>query len=179
MDASGIKETIIQAIPNLSLRLQAANSVERFDMSLHQVTYHTLRPQQVVLAGRIGAKHVTKSRVNVWFVDGNPEIAEIVEMLHHDLCDFWITINEPNVYTALGYVLGSYPPGQHDLARAQRVIRNLVQAHVEAFYAIRDLQPEAQIGYCLDYRLFDPARVHSPLDRGLAWLHQTFFVWAT
>src|SRR6266849_11209862 len=83
MDASGIKETIIQAIPNLSLRLQAANSVERFDMSLHQVTYHTLRPQQVVLAGRIGAKHVTKSRVNVWFVDGNPEIAEIVEMLHY------------------------------------------------------------------------------------------------
>ncbi len=105
-------------------------------------------------------------------------VTHVVQHLH-DLCDFWITINEPNVYTALGYVLGSYPPGQHDLARAQRVIRNLVQAHVEAFYAIRGLQPGASIGYCLDYRLFDPARVHSPLDRGLAWLHQTFFVWNT
>src|SRR5712692_424826 len=83
MCVSGIKETIIQAVPDLSPRLQVANSVERFDMSLHQVAYHTLRPRQVVLAGRIGAKHVTKSRVNVWFVDGNPEIAEIVEMLHH------------------------------------------------------------------------------------------------
>ncbi|HEU0001166.1 MAG TPA: family 1 glycosylhydrolase [Ktedonobacteraceae bacterium] len=97
----------------------------------------------------------------------------------HDLCDFWITINEPNVYTALGYILGSYPPGQHNLMRAQRVIRNLLQAHVEAFYAIRALQPEASIGYCLDYRLFDPARAHSPFDRSLASLHQKFFVWNT
>jgi beta-glucosidase len=97
----------------------------------------------------------------------------------HDLCDFWLTINEPNVYVALGYVLGSYPPGKHDLTCAKRVLRHLLQAHVEAFYAIRRLQPQAQIGYCLEYRLFDPARAHSPLDRGLAWLHETFFVWAT
>src|SRR5205085_9183746 len=87
--------------------------------------------------------------------------------------------NEPNVYTALGYVLGSYPPGKHDLLWAPRVIHNLVQAHVEAFYAVRRLQPQAQIGYCLDYRLFDPARAHAALDRGLAGLHQTFFVWNT
>ena len=105
-------------------------------------------------------------------------VAHAVQNLH-DLCDFWITVNEPNVYTALGYVLGSYPPGKHDLACAKRVIRNMLQAHVEAFYAIRRLQPEAQIGYCLDYRLFDPAHTHSPLDRGLAWLHETFFVWST
>jgi beta-glucosidase len=96
-----------------------------------------------------------------------------------DLCDFWMTINEPNVYTALGYVLGSYPPGKQDLTCAKRVIRNLLRAHVEAFYTIRRLQPEAQIGYCLDYRHFDPARALSPLDQGLAWLHETFFVWST
>ena len=105
-------------------------------------------------------------------------VTHVVQRLH-DLCDFWITINEPNVYTALGYVLGSYPPGKHDLGWARRVIRNLVQAHVEAFYAIRRLQPRASIGYCLDYRLFDPGHARSPLDRGLAWLHQTFFVWNT
>lgn len=105
-------------------------------------------------------------------------VTHVVENLH-DFCDFWITINEPNVYVAQGYVLGTYPPGKHDLACAKRVIRNLLQAHVEAFYAIRNLQREAQIGYCLDYRLFDPARAHSPLDRGLAGLYETFFSWAT
>src|SRR5947209_13550151 len=50
-------------------------------------------------------------------------VTHVVQNLH-DLCDFWITINEPNVYTALGYVLGSYPPGKHNLLWAQRVIRN-------------------------------------------------------
>jgi beta-glucosidase len=95
-----------------------------------------------------------------------------------DLCDFWITINEPNVYVALGYVSGTYPPGKRDLASARRVLRNLMQAHVAAFYAILQVQPEAQIGYCLEYRLFDPARAMSPLDSGLAWLHETYFSWA-
>lgn len=104
-------------------------------------------------------------------------VTRAVEHLR-DLCDFWITINEPNVYVSMGYVLGIYPPGKHDLLTAKRVLRNLVQAHVEAFYAIRRLQPQAQIGYCLDYRLFDPARHLSPLDRGLARLHETYFVWA-
>jgi beta-glucosidase len=105
-------------------------------------------------------------------------VTRAIESLR-DLCDFWITINEPNVYTSMGYVLGIYPPGKHNLRMAGCVLRNLAQAHVEAFYAIRRLQPQAQIGYCLDYRLFDPAHPRSPLDRGLARLHETYFVWAT
>lgn len=101
-------------------------------------------------------------------------VMHAVEQLR-DLCDFWITINEPNVYIALGYVLGTYPPGKQSLVGAQRALRNMMQAHVEAFYAIRRLQPEARIGYCQEYRLFDPARAFSPPDRVLAWLHERFF----
>src|SRR5262245_61823681 len=29
-----------------------------------------------------------------------------------DLCDFWCTINEPNVYALIGYVVGYFPPGR-------------------------------------------------------------------
>src|SRR5205085_5081306 len=53
-----------------------------------------------------------------------------------DLCDFWVTINEPNVYATQGYVIGSYPPGEHDIIGALYVLRNLLQAHVQDFYAI-------------------------------------------
>ena len=95
-----------------------------------------------------------------------------------DLCDFWLTINEPNVYATQGYVIGSSPPGEQDIIRAFHVLRNLVQAHVQAFYAIRRLQPEGQIGYCLHYRLFDPANRLSPLDSSAAGLQDTFFNWA-
>ena len=94
------------------------------------------------------------------------------------LCDFWVTINEPNVYVSEGYVVGAYPPGKSDLRSARRVLLNLMQAHVETFYAIRRLQPEAQIGYCQDYRLFDPAHSFSPLDRALSWLYETGFTWS-
>lgn len=92
-----------------------------------------------------------------------------------DLCDFWVTINEPNVYAAEGYVLGVYPPGERDTKRGLHVLRNLLQAHVEAFYTIRRLQPQAQIGYCLHYRLFDPALVISPFDRGVAAMQDVTF----
>ena len=95
-----------------------------------------------------------------------------------DLCDFWITINEPNIYAIQGYLLGAYPPGEQHLLRALHVLRNLLQAHVESFYAIRHIQPEGQIGLCLHYRLFDPANRLSLLDQAAAGLQNTFFNWA-
>ncbi|HYB00157.1 MAG TPA: family 1 glycosylhydrolase [Ktedonobacteraceae bacterium] len=94
-----------------------------------------------------------------------------------DVCNFWITINEPNIYAVMGYLLGSFPPGEHDIKRTVLVLRNLLQAHVEAFYTIRDVQPVAEIGCCLHYRLFDPANERSPLDRSTAHLQDTFFNW--
>ena len=104
-------------------------------------------------------------------------VTHVVQALR-DLCDFWITINEPNIYAIQGYLLGVYPPGEQNLLRALHVLRNLLQAHVEAFYAIRHLQPEAQIGLCLHYRLFDPANRLSLFDQTVANLQSTFFNWA-
>jgi len=157
-----------------------SGAIDRYRTMLADLRRRGLKPM-------VTLHHFTEP---LWFADrdgfaNEDNIRFFVRYVTHavqnlqDLCDFWITINEPNVYTALGYVLGSYPPGKHDLGWARRVIRNLLQGHVEAFYAIRRLQPQASIGYCLDYRLFDPGHAHAPLDRSLAWLHQEFFVWNT
>lgn len=104
-------------------------------------------------------------------------VAYVVAALQ-DLCDFWITINEPNVYAVQGYELGTFPPGERYIARTFQVLHNLLQAHVAAFYTIRRLQPGAQIGYCLHYRLFDPANPLSPLDRAVAKAQDTYFNWS-
>jgi beta-glucosidase len=124
----------------------------------------------------------------LWFVDrdgfANPAnlryflryVEYVVENLR-DLCDFWITINEPNIYAVEGYALGAFPPGEQQIMRAFHVLRNLLQAHVEAFYVIRRIQPQAQIGYCLHYRLFDPAFPFSPFDRWAASAQGMFFNW--
>jgi beta-glucosidase len=91
----------------------------------------------------------------------------------------FVTINEPNVYAVEGYLRGVNPPGERDLWQAVLVLRNLIQAHVEAFYAIRSLQPQARIGYCPHYRLFDPAQPFSVLDQCVAHLQETYFDWGT
>lgn len=95
-----------------------------------------------------------------------------------DLCDFWLTINEPNIYAIMGYQQGHFPPGEQSLPLAIQVMRNLMYAHVQAFYAIRRLQPQAQIGYCLHYHLFDAASGFSPLDSAVAGIQENGFVWA-
>jgi beta-glucosidase len=94
-----------------------------------------------------------------------------------DLCDFWVTLNEPNVYAVQGYQMGEFPPGERDLLRALRVLHTLMRAHVEAFYAIRLHQPQARIGYCLHYRLLDPAFFLSPLDHAVAGVQDSYFNW--
>jgi beta-glucosidase len=103
-------------------------------------------------------------------------IQHVIEALH-DVCTFWVTINEPNVYAFQGYLFGAFPPGQQDLKQALLVLRNMMQAHVEAFYVIRSKQPESLIGYCLHYRLFDPANPLSFLDRSIAGVQERIFNW--
>lgn len=156
-----------------------ATAIERYRAMLKELHARHMKPV-------VTLHHFTEP---LWFVDrgGFAEadnirffiryVAYVVVALQ-DLCDFWVTINEPNIYAVQGYLLGIFPPGEQSLSATFRVLRNLMQAHVEAFYTIRSLQPTSEIGYCLHYRLFDPASPLSPLDRIAAGLQERFFNWS-
>src|SRR5579859_627917 len=77
----GIEEPVIQAGANLRLGLQAAYRIERFDMRLCQVAQHAPRHAQIALARRIDTQHVAHRSIDVWFVNGNPEIAQVAQAL--------------------------------------------------------------------------------------------------
>lgn len=87
-----------------------------------------------------------------------------------DLCTFYSTLNEPNVYATHGYLYGAWPPfkrlrigwkkigkedGTSEKTRAKsrfrhlfsysRVERNLVKAHIEAYRVIKAVSPAAQV----------------------------------
>jgi beta-glucosidase len=79
----------------------------------------------------------------------------------------WTPINEPNVYTALGYLQGFFPPGKTDPAAAFAVLRNMLRGHAAAYSAIHEVQREARVGTAIHYRGFLPARPSFPPD---AWL---------
>ena len=50
--------------------------------------------------------------------------------------DLWITINEPNVQSSVGYLAGIWPPGVSDAERMVEVQRQQVRAHAKAYDAI-------------------------------------------
>ena len=83
-----------------------------------------------------------------------------------DLCRYWVTFNEPNVYASLGYVLGEFPPGHIGEVRAAfRVINSMARIHALVYRSIRELQPDAKVGWAHNYIGFVPANSASLLDR--------------
>ena len=85
-----------------------------------------------------------------------------------DLCDFWVTINEPFVYAFSGYSDGTWTPGKKDFFMAFRVLANMVRGHAAAYHAIHRAQPHARVGIAHHLRRFVPANPTSRLDRWAA-----------
>ena len=86
-----------------------------------------------------------------------------------DLCNFWITLNEPNVYMVLSYVWNARPPGAGSLPQGLRVARNMLFAHYRAYAAIHRLQKDAQVSLAHQWRTLAPANPRSSLDRFATW----------
>lgn len=105
----------------------------------------------------------------------NPQIVVIFERYVrkvvnalHDLVGLWVTINEPNVYSFLAYLEGSFPPGMKDLKSLPLVIKHMVLAHAAAYHAIHEIQPDSLVGLAHHYHGFRPANSRNSLDRWLA-----------
>jgi beta-glucosidase len=74
-----------------------------------------------------------------------------------DLCQLWCTINEPNVYATLSYLVGIFPPGRTRLMEAVRVVVTMLRGHAAAVAAIRAVNPSLSVGLVHQLRIFEPA----------------------
>ncbi|CAM9543351.1 unnamed protein product [Chrysoparadoxa australica] len=87
---------------------------------------------------------------------------------------YWCTLNEPEVCTANGYVIGVFPPGKLGaLQQAGEVVRNLLRAHVAVYFAIKEkaasAQQESHVGIVKDLFQFHPNKWYNLLEHFLAW----------
>lgn len=82
-----------------------------------------------------------------------------------DLCQNWLTINEPLVYVNHSYIEGLFPPAQHNPLLALRVYRNLLLGHGVAYHTIHAIQPDAQVGNASAVRGFRGLRPEHTGDR--------------
>jgi beta-glucosidase len=91
-----------------------------------------------------------------------------------EYCTLWCTLNEPNGYALNGYAnsIAGFPPGKKSLKLAMQVLANMVRGHAAAYHAIHKIQPEARVGFALNYRSFVPYHAWSPLDR---WVTNNLF----
>ncbi len=73
-----------------------------------------------------------------------------------DLVKLWCTINEPNVYAAMGYLLGKHAPGVKNPRRCFQVLSHQLQAHAAAYRVIKALDGSAQVGLVMNMITFEP-----------------------
>lgn len=77
----------------------------------------------------------------------------------------WCTINEPTVLGACGYILGLHPPAQVcKVYTAGLVLKNLLQAHVQVYHALKQMPhgQDAQIGLVHQMLIFEPYKHEMP-----------------
>jgi beta-glucosidase len=70
---------------------------------------------------------------------------------------FWITLNEPAVFTYLGYGMGIHAPGKRDFPLAVKATYSALLAHGLAVEAFRSLGIKGQIGITLNLTPMHPA----------------------
>ena len=89
----------------------------------------------------------------------------IAEQLGDEI-DLWNTINEPEVYTYMSALRGVWPPFSRNPLRAYIVFNNMAKAHNAAYFAIKTVKPNAQIGMAKN-------NVYNEAFRPKSWLDQT------
>jgi beta-glucosidase len=109
-------------------------------------------------------------------VDQFAKFAEAAALELGDLVDYWLTLNEPLVYTYNGYVSGSWPPGREkDYGGAWLAIRNMLDGHARAYHLIKKHQPASPVSFTIHWRPFQPRNPLSPLDRMTAYFRNEVF----
>ena len=70
--------------------------------------------------------------------------------------DFWITINEPLIYSSMSYYKGIWPPKKKSFSKTVKVIRNLARAHRKAYSIIHQFNEEAEVSVAKNNIFFEP-----------------------
>lgn len=72
-------------------------------------------------------------------------VAKVVETLGSEV-KFWVTLNEPQVYTSNSFFVGVWPPQEKNLWTCVRVMKHLVRAHKLAYATIKNANADHQVG---------------------------------
>lgn len=75
-------------------------------------------------------------------------VNKIVDEFGDDF-EYLITLNEPNVYAGIGYLVGIFPPNRKNPIKTYQVYRNLAVAHIKAFEIIKSNKSHINVGVAM------------------------------
>lgn len=82
-------------------------------------------------------------------------VKKIVSEFSDDV-KFWITLNEPAIYSSLGAIKGTQPPGSKSIFKAAKIKTNLINAHKLAYNVIHSISNSALVGVGNSANFFIP-----------------------
>jgi beta-glucosidase len=86
------------------------------------------------------------------------DYAEGVTRALGDRVSDWMVFNEPNVFTACGYLMGIHAPGRRSLPDFLRAVHTVNRAHGLAFRAMKAVRGDLRIGTAFSFTDCQPAR---------------------
>ncbi len=124
------------------------------------------------------------ARQGGWASPKTPElfaryVEKVTEALGSDV-HYWMTLNEPGVYTYKSYLTGEWPPGVKSSDEGFKVFKNLLLGHVLAYEKIKEVYfrkgwQEPMVGIAQSVLIFRACSDRSLRDRVAArFRHWTF-----
>jgi beta-glucosidase len=75
---------------------------------------------------------------------------------YRELVDFWVTINEPLIYSSIAFVQGRWPPQKRNPILFLKVIKNMVTSHRDVYDLFHKLDPKVRVGIVKNNLFFEP-----------------------
>lgn len=93
---------------------------------------------------------------------------------------YWITMNEPGIYTSNAYLLGHRPPQKRSPLAYLKVLHTLKDTHLNAFTAIKSVDPTARVGFAHDAYSFQATSKNPLLESAtiklMRWWRNHYFL---
>ena len=101
----------------------------------------------------------------------------------HEKVKYWIVMNEPNVFTELGYVLAQHPPGKKDFNTYLKAFHHTALAHCRVVYEFKQRGYDGMIGssiaftpaYARENTKEDQEALQNYYDSKVWWFFEPYF----
>lgn len=120
------------------------NELLKYDIEPMVTIYHWDMPQALE-----DQYHGWESRR---IVDDFVNYANVLFRRYGDRVKYWITMNEQNVFTSMGFLSGKHPPGKVDDRKTfYQANHHANMAHAKSVIALKKLFPDAKVGASFAY----------------------------